>query len=72
MASPALSTNNVDEVREYLREKIIARHGSLAAYARKRETVVSYISNILRGVKPIPKWMLKSFRIKYTETWQVE
>lgn len=56
---------NEQKVRDYLKERIVTRYGTLAAYARKKEVAPSYVANVIRGVKPIPAWMLQGFNVKH-------
>lgn len=64
-------TSDIGKVRDYLRKAIINRYGNFAAYARKEQVTLSYISNVLAGRRPIPDWMLKRFRIIHTEQWEL-
>lgn len=62
---PKLET--ADQVRAYLRERIIKRYKTLAEYARSEGWGVQYVSNVLTQTassqRPIPDQMLKRFRI---------
>lgn len=61
-------TSNEKDVCDYLRTKITEKYGTLQAFANKVERPVSYISNVVRGQRAIPEWMLKRFKIKRVET----
>jgi hypothetical protein len=64
---PKLET--MDDVRDFMREKIIKRYGSLAAYAREEGWGTQYVSNVLTHTescqRPIPEQMWKRFRVTH-------
>lgn len=57
-------TQDEQVVLDHIREQIVAKHGTLQAFANKVERPVSYISNVVRGKRAMPEWMLKRFKIK--------
>jgi hypothetical protein len=66
-------TDDADKVREFIAKAIEVKYGSLTAYAAKEEVSLQYVSCVVRGIKPIPAWMLKRFKINHvvTEYWEV-
>lgn len=73
-ATPKLSkTTEQDKVREYIRQCIAVKFGTLTAYANKEKVSLQYVSNVLSGNRPIPDWMLKRFKIAHTvvEHWEL-
>lgn len=57
-------TQDKQVVLDHIREQIVAKYGTLQAFANKVERPVSYISNVVRGERAMPEWMLKRFKIK--------
>lgn len=73
-ATPKLpKTAEQDKVREYIKQCIAIKFGTLTAYAAKEKVSLQYVSNVLSGKRPIPDWMLKRFKIAYivTEHWEL-
>lgn len=66
-------TDNLGKVRMYLAKAIKAKYGTYTKYANKRQVTLSYISNILSGLKSPPDWMLKDFGVKHVvaEHWEI-
>lgn len=72
-AIPKLTkTTKQDDVRDYIRQCIDIKFGTLTAYAAKEDVSIQYISNVLAGNRPVPDWMLKRFKIVHTvvEHWE--
>lgn len=75
MNTPQLKrTQDIDKVRDYIKQCIAARFGTMTAYAAKENVSLQYVSNVMAGNKPIPAWMLKRFRINHVvqEHWEVQ
>lgn len=73
MSNPILKrTNDVSDVRTYIKQCIDLKFGTMTAYATKEGVSLQYISNVMSGNKPIPDWMLKRFKVKHVvvETWE--
>lgn len=73
MSNPTLKrTDDVSDVRTYIKQCIDLKFGTLTAYAEKEGVSLQYISNVMKGNKPIPDWMLKRFKVKHVvvETWE--
>ena len=69
MANPTLKkTTDGAKVREYIRECITLKFGTLTAYAEKEKVSLPFISAVLAGRKAIPDWMLKRFKLVHTRT----
>lgn len=67
-------TTNQDNVRKYLRKAIELNYPTMKAYAELEGFSVQYVSNVLAGLRPVPDWMLKRFKIKHVksvEHWEV-
>jgi hypothetical protein len=74
MSTPQLKrTQDITKVREYIKDCIALKFGTMTAYADKEQVSLQYISNVLSGNKPVPAWMLKRFKINHVvqEHWEV-
>lgn len=73
MNAPTLKpTDDVNKVRNYIKQCIDLKFGTMTAYAEKEGVSLQYISNVMAGNKPIPDWMLKRFKIRHVvaESWE--
>jgi hypothetical protein len=72
-AATVRRTDDVAKVRAYIKKAIETRFVTYTAYAEKEGVSLQYISNVMSGVKPIPPWMLKRFRINHVvaEHWEI-
>ena len=60
--NPTLTTDE-DKVRAYIKERILAKYGTYAAYAEAASAQRSHISGFLNGDRPVPAWALEHFKI---------
>lgn len=67
-------TTDDQKVRDYIRDCIIEKYGTLQAFANKMDRTPSYFGNVLRGDRAMPDWLLKKFGVKHvvttTEHWE--
>jgi hypothetical protein len=65
-------TQDIDNVRAHIKDRIAEKFGTLSAYADKNGVSLQYVSMVLSGNKAVPAWMLASFKINHVvqEYWE--
>ncbi len=60
----ATATTDQNDVRTYVKARILKKWESLSAFAEEVGAQRSHVSAFLNGAKPVPDWALEMFRIK--------
>ena len=65
-------TEDIAVVRKFLLMCIERKYGTMTGYAEKKGKSLQYVSSVMKGVKAIPAWMYKDFKINHIveERWE--